>query len=362
MVTKTFTVPDYYTDFACKRGECRHTCCCGWGVSLSMSEYFRLLGLNCSKKLRKKLDVSFYIAENPHPQRYAVFKKTGEGDCPLRQKDGLCGLHKECGEEVLPGICRYYPRAPRGGYAFECSCSGSCEKVIELLMARKDKIGLKEVTLTFDLSTVPPLISDENTREIYKKTRIDCLSIIQDRDYPLPVRIRRIGEYLKSLGGGPAPDESGRDFAKEFETAKAAFMRIEESSVSLGGYAAVVEDVFADINAYPEVKARFEALFPDWEIMLENLMVNHIFYEKFPFSDCYSNFSEAFYSLCGAYTFLRYMGMGYTYRYPSTDALADVWASALRVIEHSGFDRNIAYLFKRGGVNSFASLAALLNI
>ncbi len=42
--THDFLVPDYFPRFACKMGECRAACCRGWPVSISMENYFRLLG------------------------------------------------------------------------------------------------------------------------------------------------------------------------------------------------------------------------------------------------------------------------------------------------------------------------------
>ena len=42
--THAFLVPDIYPSFRCKGGSCRSTCCKGWGISVRMEEYFRLLG------------------------------------------------------------------------------------------------------------------------------------------------------------------------------------------------------------------------------------------------------------------------------------------------------------------------------
>ena len=63
--TRSYWVPDYYPEFVCKCGQCRSTCCEGWDVSLSMEEYFRLVGMECSPELRGKMDGAFHIVENP---------------------------------------------------------------------------------------------------------------------------------------------------------------------------------------------------------------------------------------------------------------------------------------------------------
>jgi lysine-N-methylase len=107
--TKIFIVPNYYKNFTCKGHDCRRSCCKGWDVSISMIEYFKLSGMNCSKKLRKRLDNAFYIAKNPTNDRYAIVSKTIEDDCPLHMSNGYCMLQYECGERILPAICHYYP-------------------------------------------------------------------------------------------------------------------------------------------------------------------------------------------------------------------------------------------------------------
>ena len=30
-----YTVPDYYPNFRCKTGDCRHPCCIGWDIAIT---------------------------------------------------------------------------------------------------------------------------------------------------------------------------------------------------------------------------------------------------------------------------------------------------------------------------------------
>jgi len=83
-----YLVPDYYSKFVCKCGECRHVCCHGWDVALPMNEYYRLLGLECTPEIRRKLDTAMRMVDNPRPERYAVFAKGWDGGCPLHDEDG----------------------------------------------------------------------------------------------------------------------------------------------------------------------------------------------------------------------------------------------------------------------------------
>ena len=58
-----YLVPDYFPAFSCKMGACRRPCCEGWPISVSMKDYFHLMGADCSPDLRRRLD-SFVFSGN----------------------------------------------------------------------------------------------------------------------------------------------------------------------------------------------------------------------------------------------------------------------------------------------------------
>ena len=86
--------PDYYDRFRCKGGACRNSCCMGWGISVDMKEYFRLIGLDCSPRLHARLECAFHQPDTPSPERYALISPDWRGDCPMHDEDGLCMLHR----------------------------------------------------------------------------------------------------------------------------------------------------------------------------------------------------------------------------------------------------------------------------
>lgn len=376
--THVYTVPDYYKDFVCKSSACRRTCCKGWGVSLSMREYFRLLGITCSKKLRKSLDCAFYSANDRDSERYVLFRKNQDGDCPLHLADGYCGIQKECGEAVLPAVCRYYPRAVRAGVAYECSCSASCERVAEMLIGRRGKLMFELRELTFELASDAPPEKDAAKSAFYIAVRIRCLEILQNRDYTLPERLYMQGAfvreiYKKGIKTAEGLQESISDYTNcrlaaaeadavaGFGQIRTIAQRFEADCLSLGGFGETVESVYAEGgDAYLTARDKFEAAFPDWQIMFENLLVNHLFYDRFPFSDKYGSIKDSYFALCGAYAFLRYMAIGYTFAKPATNDFVDVVAASFRLIEHSAFDKNVEILMSEQGVDTLEKLAPLM--
>ena len=102
-----FSVPAYYPNFHCKAGDCRHPCCSGWGITLSMKEYFNLIGMDCSPELRRRLDTAFHPVDVPSEERYACISPRWDGDCPLHLPNGYCALQCEHGEGAIPTVCRY---------------------------------------------------------------------------------------------------------------------------------------------------------------------------------------------------------------------------------------------------------------
>lgn len=84
-------MPDYYKNFSCKIGGCRSACCEGWRISVSMNNYFHLVGLNCKKELRSRLDVGLRVLDRPSVDEYACFEPRYDGNCPMRLADA--GAH-----------------------------------------------------------------------------------------------------------------------------------------------------------------------------------------------------------------------------------------------------------------------------
>ena len=219
MSYKTYTAPEYYKRFSCKCGKCRNTCCGGWGISLTMSEYYRLIGLDCSPELRLKLDCAFYRPENPSPERFALINRRFDGKCPLQRDDGLCGIQKECGEDVISSVCRYYPRSIKNTAPPECCCSSSCEAVIELLLNIKTPLRFESLSLNFEIPEDE--LSEEYTEEKIKYERLKNMhfdpeliknltgestiirktstAIIQNRKFSLSDRFSLLRSFLSQI-------------------------------------------------------------------------------------------------------------------------------------------------------------------
>ena len=81
----------------------------------------------------------------------------------------------------------------------------------------------------------------------------------------------------------------------------------------------------------------------------EQLMVNHVFYEGFPYGTHQERPATAAVSLCAEYAVLRGTAVLYHQLHPDETALVDAIAALFRVLEHSAFGWNAAVVLEREG-------------
>lgn len=89
--------PDYYSQFRCIAGACRHTCCEGWEIDIDEEKL---------PLYRAMADIAPQIDETDTPH----FRLSDDERCPFLNKDNLCDLILRHGEDILCQICRDHPR------------------------------------------------------------------------------------------------------------------------------------------------------------------------------------------------------------------------------------------------------------
>ena len=372
--THEFLMPDYYPAFQCKMGACRRACCEGWPVSVTMENYFRLLGVSCAPDLRRRLDTALHLAPHPDTERYAVISPRWDGNCPLRAEDGRCALQLELGEEALADVCRLYPRGVRSeNGAYECSCSCSCEGVLELLLRRPGPIRFLRKTLT-------TLVPGSAERHIFFDTfgheselRQLYADILQDDSHPLSERLSVLGEVLSRTEQAlaahsadaverllsaplPAPLFLPADVTEDqllfgLSAAEGMLGLLDEKSESIRSFGEQALSYFRaasdPLEAYRAADAHFSALLPNWEEFFSKMLVNHNFFVRFPFQDRPEGMIDEFCALCCIYGLLRFLSLGVMAEEDDLSRAIDVCAAAFRLIDHTDFDRNALYLLHR---------------
>lgn len=358
--TQYFLVPDYYNDFSCKCGECRSTCCGGWGIPISMEEYFNLVGRECSPELRYRLDTAFHLAQNRSPDHYAMVTPRFDGGCRLQADSGLCMLQRECGEDAIPTVCRYYPRAPRLTPLPECCTSASCEKTLELLFANDRPLEFRSTELTFNLPKPAP--SDFPTDK-YISTRLEAFAILEDRTTDFSARVLHLTKALYNKEEFCPQTDKKIDFLSltlEF------LSDLERTSLTLKPLLPEIIEYYSAKTDSSELCEAVENL----NVKFEKLFVNHLFYKSFPnsFVSRQNHLSEEVMALCMAVAVTKLSAAAYLSNRHSSDKsvnqthFVDIVAQIFRVIEHSRFDECAVAFLRKNNAISLESLEGLLSI
>lgn len=198
--------PAYYDRFRCLMGDCRLSCCKdGWKIAFDKKDYLKLRGLKCSPELKKEIEQGMRrIRKGPMAEEYYAEFDTDSGVCPMLTEEGLCELQLEQGGDVLPEVCKGFPRkrdyTPAG---LERSLSPACEGMLELLWNLPEGVD-------FVLTDLPKPVSgkfDGALMPIFPDIRSLCIDFLQDRDLPLHQRVLLMGIALKDLADHPEEPE-----------------------------------------------------------------------------------------------------------------------------------------------------------
>ena len=160
--------PDYYDDFKCIAGECKHNCCIGWEIDIDDAT---LEKYKCHKgELQKKLQSSIALKPTAH------FILDENERCPFLNNDNLCELITKCGEDMLCQICSDHPRFYNDVYGITEKGMGlSCEAAAKLILEKDSPFRL--------------IYDGDSPCEDFFEFRNKIFSILQDREKSINERI-----------------------------------------------------------------------------------------------------------------------------------------------------------------------------
>ena len=333
---------DQYLNFHCKEGACRNSCCEGWQIAVSMQDYFRVIGMECSEELHRKLECAFRVPQMPSPERYRLISPNYLGKCPLHDESGLCMLHRDLGPQALPEICRMYPRnLKQFGDERRACCSNSCEAVIEDWM-RDEPIRFS----WGELDAAPECAVEASAADLALGR--ECAAILQREDMKLKDRLACACTRL-----------SGKKYEVRADQVQAGLwtlldaLRVEMENISSlrrFGEDALIRyggENGAALRRYREDINCMESAFPAWERWFENILLNHLFYENLPCADARLGAADVCHGLCLLYGAMRAFSAAYLIRHPSRADFADVLAGIFRAVEHSPFYYNARVLVEK---------------
>lgn len=191
--------PEYYRDFHCIAGDCRHSCCIGWEIDIDPATY--AVYQSCTGALGDRLQRS--IRQDGDGASFIL----GEGErCPFLNPDGLCELILAGGEGMLCEICSEHPRF----YNFwsdrcEVGLGLCCEAAGRLILSGEQSVRLIPIG---ELEEEERQSEDEETGLL--QTRDALLALAQDRSLSLGDRFARI----ETVAGMRLPQKSAAAWAE----------------------------------------------------------------------------------------------------------------------------------------------------
>ena len=197
----TYDYPSYYSQFHCIGGSCPDSCCIGWEVDIDEEtyNYYKSLKGPFGDRLRA------HIKEDG-TDRY--FPLCEGGRCPFLNRENLCDIITQLGEESLAQVCMEYPRyfLEEGDYE-QIDLSLSCMELGRIFFEAPDPIEyIREEMPDADADANPIPDTALNGRLVHVlDIRDDCIAILEDRSRTLADRFL---EVLHLYGPGSCHNES----------------------------------------------------------------------------------------------------------------------------------------------------------
>jgi lysine-N-methylase len=210
--------PRYLSRFHCIGPACEDHCCAGWrGVDVDPPtvEAYRQLTVEGDQRVWR-LNLVAQLEPNPDAWPHegwpaALIPMQPTTPCPFLGDDRLCTVQDALGEELLPSTCDTFPRqATQIDGRIDLAGRLSCPEVARLVLLHEDAL-IPEPVLPDRRITERgrfwidyPWIDDPESgdpRRHYHRVRARSMAMLQQRTYPLAVRMLALGLALGTLDG-----------------------------------------------------------------------------------------------------------------------------------------------------------------
>lgn len=391
--------PQYMNKFECVGQDCPDTCCAGWKINIDKGTYKKYRKINDKnmaikfKKIMKKSD------GQPSYAMYGYFNMD-EGICGFLE-NGLCGIQKKYGEDLLSVTCLEYPRKMNVvDERVEMSAKLSCPEVARLALLNTElmQFDVVEDLLDTRYRLKSNLITTKETWERhFWPIRIFIIEILQNRTLTVSERLIFLGMFckrlhaVKELNNESVIDEILVEYKTKMNSynlkmqldnlPKATHVQIkflkellisrrvehtkykEYTEQTIKAFLLDSAEDHLSIEAFNEGNSRyFTPFINEHSYILENYLVNQVFERLFLFNKGI-NILEEYIQLIALYSMVRFQIHGVaTYNKQMVPELAvNIIQAFSKVVEH-----NILYLkaicdsLKNDNSDSWALMVVLI--
>lgn len=178
-----YIAPNYYKEFKCIADKCKHSCCIGWEIDIDNDTYEKYLSVTgeFNTTLRENIDIYDGVA---------CFRLDAKERCPFLNKNNLCNIILNLGEDYLCQICNDHPRFRNfyGGVT-EIGLGLCCEAAAELIVSKKDKVTFEII----DKDDYDDYNSDVENEFLEFREKI--FDMLQNRNITINQRINNVLEF-----------------------------------------------------------------------------------------------------------------------------------------------------------------------
>lgn len=184
-------VPNYYKDFKCTASKCTDTCCAGWEIIIDDETYKHYNNVCGEFGERLKSNLTLYEDEAPG------FILQND-NCPFLNKNNLCDIYTELGEDSLCYTCKTYPRfIEEYSNSREIGISLSCPEAARLILQDSKPVTF-EVSDDYEIENTYDDISFDISVQIIPARKM-ALDILQNRSIDLNYRIALLINFAHDI-------------------------------------------------------------------------------------------------------------------------------------------------------------------
>ena len=282
--------PDYVEKFFCDGSKCGGSICCyGWQQLLDDAALARYRSVKGTEGERIRAGLVYLEEADGYGLRHE------DDHCVFLRDDGLCGLQKKYGAEMLTDVCAEYPRKTRlfPNNIVERALCVTCPVAADLILQNEEPVSLIQRQIK---STRGNYFQPAGDTEVLEQLRFfdwqaRGIEILQSRNLSLPQRLHKL---LLELAAADASLPWGQDtdgviWEPWAPAQQADFFRLfvagiedntEETAAYLAGIAAWEQAGFMTAAEAQNLLA--EKVWQPYGLMLENYLVNEWFKELYP--------------------------------------------------------------------------------
>lgn len=402
--TRITLTPDYLTNFQCIGSDCEDTCCKDWRIDIDSDTYKKYDSIN-DLSLKNLIKNNIKKSSSKDRFKYGHISLTCKNECPFLDKDKMCSIHLNLGEEFLSNTCYIYPRVINEyNNTYEKSLSLSCPEAARKILMNEKGIEFNynyepENTRGFVSKRITPDYNKENNLILWD-LRALSIAIIQKRELHIEDRLILLGIFSSKIKEASSGSKKG-NLVKILDEFKLFLEQEDLTSIlhGLNGNSKIKIDLtnflieyrvkqgikyerFIDvinemakalemtsdtnmersIDLYGIYYSKYYRPFiQKHEYIFENYLVNHIFKDMYPNS--VNKMFDEYLKIVINFTMIKMILVGVSgyNKLLNFDTVVKVFQSFSKTVEHNGdFYNKVNKIFKGNMLDEMSYLTILI--